>query len=1711
MAFDLSTAKEEGFDLSTAKPDKSWAAKAIGRDGYVWDALKGGAEAGLNLAGGVGGMLVAPVAAGMHTVDQAIKGEPTSFEKDYASIMGHAGSLGTQLADATGLRSSTGDTLNEGISTLINQVGIPAMGIHGIPSINTGLKQAMPELTTWPNLQPRPGMEPGGKPSVADVISKAKGGFDLSTAKEFVPEKMNETAQYELFDQPEMGRVANPYEAKLGDWRVDENGIPIKADLTMDAQNAAQPLQRNLWGDELPQTRNPVGQNADLFAPEGMQEGVPLPEAIDAMPWAQRRGAINSRLAGDLEAPGNLEAAKMQAEGPGTPGATLEPINRLGAGGKGIGGKQGGAIDVAGVQEALSKLKAKLITGPEALKAFRGAFDPTFPTESGWKNAVEDSTDPKSRGRLVWMSPDDFLEAAQKRHEDYLSGYGAPDENVNTRRASIREGLKSREGLDNLPRFTIDGGKINGHNGRHRMDVFKELGIEKVPVYVRDSVHRVEDGPLPYKHLITENGTKIPLPEDIFPTEKLASWKDSQRGGVDIKSIEDGFDSIRKTISKLNPADRATRAVNVSKHLNSVADEISSEVPNISKILRRKDVSEITDHIVEAQTRKDSIQYWQEMLAGVTEKEDPTIGGQLRSWGRVKIRQAKGPRDILKLELSEEAQAEANQLAQAINILYKDFIEERGLPKSPEQPNADGLSIYHEKRMENPAYAKAYNQFEKDITTHNNEIDVIHKQFEKKYGINPDHFDDMSLEYGKPEDHVWSIIYSVARTQAHAWYDKINASTKLTKQRGVIDIEAIASLFRKAEANPRGGVEFNNVVDGVKMAGESVRRLWTGESPPKVDTVLTPRSPENIAQKEAMARKAAAIDLRNSPYERVTTIEEALTDPGPDISSNAVRNSVTPGVQSMVRHTTRNKLLKFARDVVYNSRNRGEEFSKTFVTDNENGMASALKDATPEEQMRVHQILEETSKQKVDLTPEMIAQLELSPREAKLLETTRAMLDGMYTLANEAYTKQGFSPLKKHPGYSPDMFSGAYTTILRVPKAAGEKSGKVLVAQADTKYGMNKAVEYYKQNFPDHTEIVELPRRGLKETAQRTNRVFDGFQKLISVIAENNPDFAEMKKLADDYAANNIKQMYQFQVHQKTKTGARGSLGDRPWLDAKENSQQFWKGVIDYAEEGSRYYSYQDALNELGKMQTNPELQASHPNTLAYLKKYSDNLQGKGLNIAGALGNSMVDLVPKVVGVSPRAVSVPLSVVRRASSVVMMGGVNLGFMAMQMTQLFTGGMPEMVKIGTTLGLGPKDITGVFTTLNTSLAGLVLEGKNNKASFVPEHMRNGWEWAKQHGIFDLNETVLAGEALKSGFWRNAEKAATFPMWASEKLTRPPVFMLFTDMFHRAGFEQETAFKKAQEATDYAMANYHPDERAMLYSSLGTLGNQMSALTVFKHNLLDQWYTRMADVKKGEIAPALAMVGMGYALYGMSGMPGYQEADQLTQWATGKTIRDVMGDAVGAGSKVMDGVLSATTGLDFSSKLSMASILPDDKLSAFPHISNIAKILGAAVDYASRLDKASGEQLAYQLTPSGMRGMLEQPMRNDQGFVLDKHGNRKYEVPRTDAEWKWRQAMGVRPLHERVSDEQDWAHEKEWKRKEQKQKDAGNNLQDAIKLRDKESVMKYVKEYVDAGGDPSTFSDAWFQNVLVQSNLSQHQRLQGIPANNLKSINRYNAIP
>lgn len=274
-----------------AENDDNFATKALKEAGSAtsWgSAIPGAAEA---LTGGVGAMANMAVSGIAGPVKSLFTGKSAADE---------IGNISHSIEQAIPYMPET-----DAGKAYLNLLSLPVEGIHklgekafdatGSPLVGAGVE------TVGNAALLALGARRGKKAKAPDFDTKLK-----TTMEEKPAPPIDTMQQHELFDQPEMGRVANPYEAKLGDWRVDENGIPIKADLSMDVQNAQNPLQRNLWGDELEQTRSPVGQNASLLDVNGQQEGIPLTQAIDSMDWAHRRGAIKNELTGEVEPTGEL-------------------------------------------------------------------------------------------------------------------------------------------------------------------------------------------------------------------------------------------------------------------------------------------------------------------------------------------------------------------------------------------------------------------------------------------------------------------------------------------------------------------------------------------------------------------------------------------------------------------------------------------------------------------------------------------------------------------------------------------------------------------------------------------------------------------------------------------------------------------------------------------------------------------------------------------------------------------------------------------------------------------------------------------------------------------------------------------------------------------------------------------------------------------------------------------------------------------------------------------------------------------------------------------------------------------------------------------------------------------------------------------------------------------------------------------------------------
>jgi hypothetical protein len=669
--------------------------------------------------------------------------------------------------------------------------------------------------------------------------------------------------------------------------------------------------------------------------------------------------------------------------------------------------------------------------------------------------------------------------------------------------------------------------------------------------------------------------------------------------------------------------------------------------------------------------------------------------------------------------------------------------------------------------------------------------------------------------------------------------------------------------------------------------------------------------------------------------------------------------------------------------------------------------------------------------------------------------------------------------------------------------------------QSDTKWGHNAALKHYKGK-----DFVKLPRTGLGGPQFKSD-LFSGFNDVINVLAKNDPRFADLQMIANEKVSDANHKLMGFNVHELHKKGVEGSLGDKPWLDQTKNAEELGKAIIQYLEQGAEYYSIQGALNDIGKMLIDPDVSTKMPNSKEVVYKHIKHVTGQDINPIGSALNWALDALPRMAGVSYR---VPAEAVRSTKNVMsmhLMGWYNPTFLGMQLTQPIMGALPELMKVGSKLDMTteiPKSVStapGFYAVIKASKA----MGKDIP-NIVPDHLKEAASWGEAHGIMSFSEMELAHSATRNQKMVNIEKVGGLPMSLGEKMTRPPVFMTFVDIFHKFGLDNENAFRAAQHATNMAMADYHPHERPRIYSQLGIVGEFAGALTTYKHNMGTQTYFRARDAitadagGKRQYGAAAAAGAAGAFFYGITGAPGYEDLDNIFQFFTAqlggdrKTIREAALSDVPEWAK--SGMLSAATGLDFQTRMSMGNLLPEvSGATLSPQLAALGDMFVAAAKYGKYQDEQSFKELARAVTPSGMRGMTEDALLTDEeGFVQNTAGERLFEEPRSEKERDIRKAFAIRPLRETLEQKDTYVDGKNVLEKDRKLKDWSKRFRQSFVVGDTKGMERAAQKFYDLEGSPEELlnSEA-IQNQLLRANQTQRERLTGKLQASIRSVNRW----
>lgn len=209
-----------------------------------------------------------------------------------------------------------------------------------------------------------------------------------------------------------------------------------------------------------------------------------------------------------------------------------------------------GAIDVKAVMDGIRNFQEGNSTARDVFNAFRGAF-----TDREMDQALWHANDPRSKDTIALMSPAQFHSLAAGRTPSEINQW------ADRLHPPIREGLASKGGLWDIPFLRVEkDGQVSAHEGRHRMDVFKEMGVPLVPVRLhglRWGSEAIPERLYPQDSKLVSPELKMafsqPMPQILTQRKTL----NPQAGVIDLNALKEGLQKLRilgKDSPELAPA-----------------------------------------------------------------------------------------------------------------------------------------------------------------------------------------------------------------------------------------------------------------------------------------------------------------------------------------------------------------------------------------------------------------------------------------------------------------------------------------------------------------------------------------------------------------------------------------------------------------------------------------------------------------------------------------------------------------------------------------------------------------------------------------------------------------------------------------------------------------------------------------------------------------------------------------------------------------------------------------------------------------------------------------------------------------------------------------------------------------------------------------------------------------------------------------------------
>lgn len=492
-----------------------------------------------------------------------------------------------------------------------------------------------------------------------------------------------------------------------------------------------------------------------------------------------------------------------------------------------------------------------------------------------------------------------------------------------------------------------------------------------------------------------------------------------------------------------------------------------------------------------------------------------------------------------------------------------------------------------------------------------------------------------------------------------------------------------------------------------------------------------------------------------------------------------------------------------------------------------------------------------------------------------------------FNLINTELIAQGKKPLHKLPNYWPSIWRGDFTFTVKVKTETGEKL--VMLVKESSKWRAQQAHKHFSNNSDyiigpvEYTPKLKLVERKLGAGAAT--------EDLIKLLTSDDPITREVSAL---WEAANTKIAYdtaQLKQHFKYKVGVKGSLGDKPWLDEKQNLQDAIRAIEDHSRSVSEWVYNQQLIRFNKSVKDNINVPK---NIQRSFQNYTDDIirNNNALALGSKISNTVIEttskipVVNRVIGDSTHNKSIMRDFA--AWETVRLLGTNTRMLLQQEVQPIYSLLPKIVELTTSFG-GSKDIISPFIIGHLQGTKLYAASKSKSMlSLLTPDEHAMLNYIKENEVADL--VLIERDQFKNATVNQIYKMSGYTLKEVEAHTRFEAFNIMTNYFKASGYDLNTAMKMADGVSRELMGNYSEHVRSPLIKDTGFVGELAGRLQSFKIFQLSQLaHYLMLAKNTGNIVPAATMLSLQASLGGLIGVLGIDFAETImdvVRWVSGK---------------------------------------------------------------------------------------------------------------------------------------------------------------------------------------------------------------------------------